>query len=207
MTRLILIRHGETSYNSERRYCGHSNPPLNDVGMRQSNRLAVKLKGLQIDKVYASDLARAYQTAKTAFENDPIELAPDLREMSFGLFEGLNYEQITERYPTLYRDWVDNPEKVAPPNGEGLRDLSKRVREKVSSILSQHEGKTVAVVTHGGPIRIVLCDALRLDLAMFWRIEQELGALNVIDYARGATPRVIAMNDISPLSAEETLAI
>ena len=207
MVRLILMRHGTTDYHAARRYCGFSNPPLNHEGTWQSRQLAARLKDLRIDKIYASDLMRARQTAKIVFENESIEQATDLREMNFGVFEGLRHEKIMERYPVLYRDWVDNPAKVKPPNGEGLRDLSTRVKERIAAILSQHEGKTVAVVTHGGPIRIVLCDALQFDLTMFWQIRQECGALNVIDYADGAPPAAVAVNDVSHLSAPETVRL
>ena len=207
MVRLILIRHGETDYSSQNRYCGFSNPPLNNKGIWQSKKLAAKLKEVRIDKVYSSDLVRAYDTAKIIFENNSIEKAADLREMNFGLFEGLKYEQIVGKYPKLYRDWVDDPEKVKIPNGEGLRDLRKRVEERLSFILSQHKDRTLAIVTHSGPIRIVLCKALKLDLRMFWKIEQEHGALNIIDYAKGAPPVVVKMNDISHLSAKEKVTL
>jgi alpha-ribazole phosphatase len=200
---LILIRHGETDYSSARRYCGFSDPPLNEEGIRQSRRLAARLRSTRIDKVYASDLMRARQTAEIIFARGSIEPAADWREMNFGLFEGLKYEQLLEKYPTLYRDWVGNPAGVKPPGGEGLGDLRKRVQESVSAIVSQYQGENVAVVTHGGPIRVVLCDALQLGLTAFWQMQQAVGALNVIDYAEGAPPVVMAMNDVSHLSSRE----
>jgi broad specificity phosphatase PhoE len=175
---------------------------LNNKGIWQSKKLAAKLKDIRIDKVYSSDLIRAYQTAKIIFKNNSIEKLADLREMNFGLFEGLKYQDIVRKYPTLYRDWVDNPEKVRIPAGEGLKDLSKRVKERLSFILSQYEGKTLAVVTHGGPIRVILCDALKFDVNMFWKIRQEIGALNIIDYAKESAPVVVKMNGTSHLSAE-----
>jgi len=207
MVRLILIRHGETDYSSQSRYCGFSNPPLNNKGIWQSKKLAAKLKEVRIDKVYSSDLIRAYETAKIIFGDNSIEKTMDLREMNFGLFEGLKYEQIIEKYPELYIDWIDNPEKVKTPNGEGLVALNKRVEKRLSFILSQHKGKTLAVVTHSGPIRVVLCKALKFELKMFRQIEQELGALNIIDYAEESPPMVVKMNDISHFSAEEKVAL
>lgn len=207
MVRLILIRHGKTDYSSENRYCGFSEPPLNNKGIWQAKKLAAKLKDIRIDKVYSSDLVRSYQTAKIIFGNNSIEKVADLREINFGLFEGLKYEQIIGKYPKLYRDWVDNPEKVKIPNGEGLGDLSKRVEQRLSFILSQHKDRTLAVVTHSGPIRIVLCKALKFDLKMFWQIEQQFCALNIIDYAEEAPPMVVKINDISHLSAEEKVTL
>jgi broad specificity phosphatase PhoE len=169
--------------------------------------LAARLKDTKIDKVYSSDLMRARQTAKIIFEGRPIEEMADLREMNFGIFERLKYEQLIEKYPELYRSWIDNPEKVITPNGEGLRGLSNRVEERLSAIICRNEGKRAAVVTHGGPIRIVLCKALKLDLKMFWQIEQQLCALNIIDYDEGSPPSVIKMNDTSYLSADEKVPL
>ncbi len=201
--RLILIRHGETNYSRTRRYCGFSDPPLNDNGIRQSRQLAARLTGMRIDKVYSSDLMRARQTAEIVFPKDSVEPIADWREMNFGRFEGLTHEQLVHRYPTLYRDWVDNPAEVKPPEGEGLRDLHQRVQERIAAVVSQYEGRTVAVVTHGGPIRIALCDALQLGLTMFWQVQQALGAWNAIDYTAGAPPTVIVRDDVPGLAARE----
>lgn len=207
MARLILIRHGETDYNLQNRYCGFSNPSLNNRGIWQSKRLARRLKDVKIDKVYSSDLKRAYQTAEIIFENNSIEGLADFREMNFGLFDGLKYEEITKIYPKLYRNWIDNPIKVKIPDGEGLKDLSERVKKRLSFILSQHEGKTLAVVTHGGPIRIVLCEALKFDLKMFWQVEQEAAALNIIDYPKHSQSVVVKMNDIFHLLNQEEVTL
>jgi len=202
VTRLILIRHGETDYSLQKRYCGFSDPSLNNKGIWQSKKLADRLVGLSSVKVYSSDLKRAYETAKIIFKNNSIEKAADFREMNFGLFEGLKYEEIVRRYPKLYRHWVDNPENVKIPNGEGLKDLRKRVKERLSLILSQQPGKTLAIVTHSGPIRVILCDALKLGLNMFRQIGQETGALNIIDYAKESSLIVVKINDVSGLSTE-----
>ena len=200
MTRLILIRHGQTDYNLQNRYCGFSNPPLNNQGIKQSKRLTARVKDIKIDKVYSSDLKRAYQTAEIIFKNNPIEKVADFREVDFGLFEGLKYGELTKIYPKLYRDWINNPIEVKIPNGECLKDLNKRVKKRLSSILSQHENKTLALVTHSGPIRIILYSALNSDLKMFWQIEPKTAALNIIDYPEESSPIVVDMNGVSRLS-------
>lgn len=207
MIRLILIRHGQTDYSLQNRYCGLCDPPLNKKGIWQSKKLAARLRGLDFDKVYSSDLKRAYQTAKIIFKNNSIEKIADWREMNFGLFEGLKYEEIIKIYPKLYSNWINNPEKVQISHGESLTDLSKRVNERLSFILSRKENKTLAVVTHSGPIRIVLCKALKLGLGMFWQIEQKLAALNIIDYVKQSSAVVVKMNDISHLSVEEEVSL
>ena len=184
MTRLILIRHGETDYSLQGRYCGFTNPSLNNKGILQSKMLARRLEGIRIDKVYSSDLRRACETAKIIFKNNPIEKVADFREMNFGIFEGLKYEEITKVYPKLYGAWIGNPKEIKIPNGEGLKDLHKRVKERLSFIFSQHKDKTIALVSHGGPIRVILCNTLRFDLKMFWQIKQETGALTIMNYTK-----------------------
>lgn len=207
MTRLILIRHGETDYSLKGRYCGFSNPSLNKSGIWQSKKLADRLTDIKIQKVYSSDLKRAVETAKIIFKNNSIEQLSDFREMNFGILEGLNYNEIIKRYPRLYRDWIDNPLKVKIPKGESLKDLSIRVKKGLSSILFIHQGETLVLVSHGGPIRIVLCEALRFDLKMFWQIKQEVGALNIIDYPRASSPVMVRMNDTAHLITKEAAAV
>jgi broad specificity phosphatase PhoE len=209
MVRLILIRHALTDYNLQNRYCGACDPPLNNKGIRQAERIAQCLRGLHIDKVYSSDLRRAYQTAQIIFKNNLIQKSADFREMNFGIFEGLRYEEILKRFPSIYSDWIKDPLGVRIPKGEGLNGLSERVKKRLSFILSQcksdscvrkqDKAKTIAIVTHGGPIRIILCDALKYDLALFWQITQDVGALNVIDYSEDRNPLIVKINDTSHL--------
>lgn len=203
MTRLILIRHGETDCNLKRVYCGASDPFLNDRGIWQSKRLAARLKDTAIDKVYSSDLKRAYETAGIVFKNVRLEKLKDFREMDFGVFQGLRYEEVMEKYPYLYVKWVDNPAGVNIPGGESLEVLRERVIGGLTSVFSRHRGSTVAVVSHGGPIRIILCDALGFGLEKFWEIRQDSCALNIIDYPGTSAPRIIKLNDISHLSEEK----
>ena len=220
MTRLILIRHGQTEYNVCGRYCGFSDPSLNSRGLFQAHRLADRLKDVKIAKVFSSDLVRAYETAEIIFNSKAVnfqalEKVGDFREMNFGVFEGLNHEDIMEKYPEIYKRWINDPEKIVIPEGEGLSELRKRVEMRLFFVLSQYEGKTVAVVTHGGPIRIVLYKAVKravllssdsdfkgedaIDLNTFWSINPESGSLSIIDYSENFLPEVAARGDISHL--------
>ncbi len=165
------------------------------------------MKDLRIDKVISSDLARAHETARIVFRHNSVEKTADLREMNFGLFEGLTHEEIIKKYPTPYEEWINDLERVKTPNGEGLRDLSKRIEDRLSCILSEYRDKTVAIVSHSGPIRIILCEALKLGIEMFWQTEQQLGALNVIEYVAGSPPAVVMRNDVSHLSCEEEVVL
>lgn len=202
MTRLILIRHGETDYIPQNRYCGFSDPSLNNKGRWQAGRLSVRLAGLKIDKIYSSDLKRAHETAQIIFNGSAVEKTADFREINFGIFEGLKHEEILKKYHRIYKDWVNNPEKIEIPGGEGLRDLRKRVRNGICFIFSRFKDGVIAVVAHGGPIKIILCQAMGYGLEDFRKITQNAGALNIVDYRDGLPPVVIKMNDTAHLSEE-----
>ncbi|MDD5084580.1 MAG: histidine phosphatase family protein [Candidatus Omnitrophica bacterium] len=206
MTRLILVRHGETDCNSKRVYCGASDPSLNEKGVWQAQRLAARLKDARPDGVYSSDLKRAYETAGIVFGSNRVGKLKDFREMDFGVFQGLRYDDIMEKYPALYTEWINNVAGVNIPGGESFERLRERVSKGLVSILSRHGEGTVALVSHGGPIRIILCEALGFGLEKFWEIKQDSCALNIIDYSKGSAPKVVKLNDISHLSRGEAAA-
>lgn len=159
--------------------------------------LKARLRGEKVDKVYSSGLKRASQTARIIFAGRHIEKRRGLREMNFGIFEGLTYEQIMARYPQVYTDWMRNPAGVEIPRGENLEGLYKRVRRELRFILSRcKKNETVAVVAHGGPNRVFLCDALGFGREKFWQIEQDNAALNIIEYSDAAHAAVVVMNTI-----------
>ncbi len=206
MSRLILIRHGETSYHSENRYCGFSNPPLNKNGIRQCESLSRRLNKANVHKVYSSNLKRALETARIIFKNNAIEQLPDFREMNFGILEGLTHQEIMNQHPRLYQDWLSQPAKLKFPGGETLKDLVARVRKQLSFILARNRQREIALIAHGGPIRVILSDVLKLGLDSFWEINQEFTALNVIDYPQDAPPKVVIMNDTTHLITREATA-
>lgn len=199
--RLILIRHGATNYSLENKYCGFTDPPLCDEGISQAQMLSGALKEYMPDRIYSSDLKRAWQTAEIVFRESPIEKVSDFREMNFGLFEGLRHEEIIKENLELYRKWIDNPEKIKPPDGETLENLSKRVNERLKLILSQDDNKTIAIVTHGGPIKVILLKVLASNLNEFWQIKQDLAAFNIIEYLNNGSSELVKANEVSHLSS------
>ncbi|MBL7072820.1 MAG: histidine phosphatase family protein [Candidatus Omnitrophica bacterium] len=198
-TRLILIRHGETSHAVGKKYCGFSDPPLNGTGTWQAERLAERLKMEKIDKVYSSDLKRAYCTAKIAFKNNTIEVSKDLRELNFGIFEGLRHQEILNKYPKIYKNWIEDPLNTKIPNGEPFKSFKGRVLRILESIVAKNTGRVAAVITHGGPIKIFSNNILKNGSKGFWMIKQEVAALNIIDYVGGMHPEIVASNDSSHL--------
>ncbi len=197
-TKVILIRHGETEWSYQKRYCGFTDIELNEKGRQQARRLLKRLSKEKIHKVYSSDMKRTVQFAKIVFKDLPVEELLDLREMNFGIFEGLTYQDIMEKYPRVYGEWLGSSLDIIT-QGEGLKILARRVRKALRRILSQNSNKTVAVFTHGGPIRVILCDILRLDLKEIWQIELGLASISIIEFVKGRG-RVHLLNDIPYLN-------
>lgn len=162
MTTLILVRHGETDWNAERRWQGHSDPKLNDAGREQARRLAGELA--RVDALYSSDLARARETAEIVARTIGVEVRFDerLRERGFGAWEGLTMEEIESSFPDDQRRWLAG-------TGPGARDaepfeaFAERVGSFVDEIGQRHAGEEVLVVAHGGTIRVVHALAAGLD--------------------------------------------
>lgn len=185
MVKMFLIRHGETDYTSAGRYCGSRNPSLNSKGRQQIKKLAIRLEKTQVDKVYSSNLNRAYESARIVFKKNLVEKNADFSEINFGIFEGLKYEELIEFYPKLYREWIDSPLKVKIPNGEKVKELGARVKKGLAFILSQNNNKTIALVTHGGPIKVMLCDILGLGWDKFWQQKADCAGLSIIEFSKG----------------------
>ncbi|MFC1624117.1 histidine phosphatase family protein [Candidatus Omnitrophota bacterium] len=179
-TRVILIRHGETDWNLERRYCSFTGVDLNNKGIMQAEKLFYKLRKEKIDKVYSSDSPRALNFARILFKEAPIEKVYELREINFGIFEGLRHEEIMERHPEVYKRWLDDPFLVALPEGDNLGDFKKRVENALARIISVNEDKVAAVVTHAGPIKIIIRNILKSK--DIWAIKPDLASLSIVDF-------------------------
>ncbi|MGE5689399.1 MAG: histidine phosphatase family protein [Pseudomonadota bacterium] len=149
-TTILLVRHGETDWNAERRVQGHTDRPLNETGRAQARELADELESTPLDAVYSSDLVRAHETARVVAERKGLAVTavPGLREREFGTWEGLTDREILDRFPHAHHGpWGD---------GETPDEMSRRVLESLRRIAETHEDETVLVVSHGGPLRAVL---------------------------------------------------
>ena len=176
--RLIWVRHGETVENAQRKYLGHSDAPLAEEGIAQAERLAGQLyREIQPPlAVYTSDLQRCTATADILARQWGIapQKVPALRELSFGDWELLTYEQVMQQDPERARSWYDDPFSAKPPNGESLQELGKRVDEWLRSLLEQqaaHGQETCLLVSHGGVIRWFQAAWLQRDPGQYWQVE------------------------------------
>jgi broad specificity phosphatase PhoE len=162
VTTLILVRHGETDWNAQHRWQGHSDTPLNAAGRNQAGVLAGELK--RVDAVYSSDLARARETAEILAERIGLEvrLDPRLRERGFGAWEGLTTEEIESSFPAEQRRWRAGIGAGAP-DAEPFDAFAARVGSFVEEVGHRHVGEEVLVVAHGGTIRVIHALAAGLD--------------------------------------------
>ncbi|MFC5458617.1 histidine phosphatase family protein [Massilia niabensis] len=170
ITRIALIRHGETAWNAERRLQGHLDIDLNNEGRRQAVALAAALAGEQVDVLVSSDLARAAQTAKALGEvlHLPLFIDGRLRERCYGGFEGLLYSEIAERYPREFAAWqgrdVDGTLPPGQNRGESFREFHDRVIPAILGWAADNPGKSLVLVAHGGVLECAYRAALGLSL-------------------------------------------
>lgn len=165
-TRVIAIRHGETTWNAETRMQGQLDVPLNEVGRRQAGLVAAALADEAIDALYASDLARALQTAEPLARacGRTVVADPSLRERCFGVFQGLTFDEVEARWPGDSRRWRHREPDFAPEGAETLRDFAARSVAAATRIAAAHPGQTIVLVTHGGVLDSLYRAATRVAL-------------------------------------------
>lgn len=158
ITRICLIRHGETSWNAEHRLQGHQDIPLNATGEAQAKAAAFALHEQPFAAIYSSDLARARVTAETIAQasGQSVHIEPGLRERHFGTFQGLTRDEADRLYPGEYaRLRMREPDAHPPGGGESLLVFGMRVRNTLQSIVSRHENESILLVSHGGCLDVI----------------------------------------------------
>lgn len=193
MTKVIFVRHGETSWNHSKRYQGHSDIPLNEKGLQQARMVARRLAKESISAIYSSDLLRAVQTAEIIGKEHSLQpsLFPDFREVNFGLWEGLTYEEIMADWSELLSAIYSKPGSTCIPKGESFYDVQKRTTLGLSKCIANHPEETIVLVSHGGTMRVLLCDALGLAVENMWSLRQDSTAINIIEYFE--TSKIISL--------------
>lgn len=180
MGKLILVRHGQTDMNIENIYFGWLDPELNSNGIEQGKRARDILKNIPYDKIYSSDLKRTRETAILInyLERDII-LDKRVRELNFGIFEGLSYQEIQERYPLEAKESAENWKNFNFITGESPRDLQKRAIDFVESL---DLSKDNLVVTHWGVINCILSWYFSNELDSYWKYSVENGGICIIEF-------------------------
>ncbi len=192
---IYLLRHGAVVGAETRRFIGHLDVPLSDLGERQCRAQAARLGGVKLAAVFSSDLARSRRSAQIVGAPHgltPVEL-PALREMAMGRWDGLTAAEIWAREPEAFADWMARVGEFPFPEGESVPDLVARAVPAFEALVAAHAGQAIAVVAHGGTNRALLCHAFGLPLGRLLAFGQDYGALTVLQ----AGPRGWALHRLN----------
>jgi alpha-ribazole phosphatase len=183
-TRLYLVRHGQVADGHTHRYHGNNDIGLSPQGVRQLEQLAAQLAAVHLAGIYASDLTRALSGAEIISRGREVapQAVPEFREVHFGAWEGLSFTEIAERYPQELEARFRDLTSFRIPGGESLTDVRNRALPKLGSLIRQHTEQAFIVVAHAGVNRVILSEALGLSLDHLFRLDQNYGCLNIIDY-------------------------
>lgn len=185
LNRIYLVRHGQVrAYDSNPLY-GHTDVDITEVGQSQMEHLADRLQLTDIKAIYCSDLKRSLLGAQIISRKHDVPLISlsTLREMSFGDWEGLTLEEVCRRYPEEIEKRRENLLHFRPSgDSESVATFSKRILSCYEQILAEQKGHDVLIVAHGAVNRIILCQALQLDFTYMFRLQQDYGCLNIVDY-------------------------
>lgn len=205
-TTILLIRHGETAWNAERRLQGHIDIALNPAGLAQAAALGQALADQPLAAVIASDLSRAQQTAHAiaSLQNLPVQTDVQLRERCYGAFEGLLYAEIAERYPHEYVQWQSRQIDAVMPSGErqaeSFRQFYGRSTDAIAEWASRYAGQTIAIVAHGGVLECAYRAAVGMSLDSPRDFQVKNASVNRFSFADGAL-HLVHWGDVEHLQA------
>ena len=203
MTKVIFIRHGQTEWNVTGRYQGQSDVQLSEEGRQQAVKLAENFPVERVDAIYASDLQRAMVTAETVARQFglPVQAEPAFRELSFGDWEGLTYQQIVDKWEDAMANFLQHPDILEIPGGESFPAVQQRAVTRLNELIEKHDEQTIVIVAHGAVLRTMLAAALHMPLQYLWSIRQFNTAVNIVRYDAGANPTVELLNSTAHLGS------
>lgn len=207
-THVIFVRHGQSDANVNKYFAGHTNAPLTAVGISQAEKMAEYLRKYPISAVYASDLSRAYYTAKPIADifNLPVITDRRLREVNAGEWHAQNFSVL--RQNETYMKWLTGRYPIAPKDGESIADLFKRVDSAITEIVSKHKGETIAIVTHATPIRVLKTKWDGVPLSQLTSIDSPPNAsVTIVDYKDNGKVDIVLFGEnsfLEELSAAAT---
>jgi probable phosphoglycerate mutase len=198
---VYVVRHGATDWNQSGRIQGHMDIPLNETGRAQARLVSRRLATIRATALYSSDLLRAYETAQIIGQAAGLCVVqkPGLREINFGVWQGLSSPQIRERDPDVYAARRANPYDVAPAGAETWRSFYDRAVQAVDEILAVTEAERVVVVTHSGVCTVLGLRALGFDCTGKRTFDSHNCGIHMLA-VHGDTWRAVALNDITHLT-------
>lgn len=178
---IYLLRHGETEYGKEKRYLGHTDCKLSEEGKEQAKYLGgiFARNKVIIHDIFSSDLARCKDTINIVFPNQNVTFLEQLRELNMGDWDGLTFDEVKSKYAEEYIKRGENIGGFIPRNGESFEKCQKRAVDIFRDIINSTEGN-IAICSHAGFIRTLLCNILNKDLAEMFNIKQDYGCINII---------------------------
>ena len=196
MTRIILVRHGQTPWNKDKIFRGSRDIPLNDTGREEARLAGEWLKGETIHAAYCSPLSRARDTGEAIAKHHGLQVAdlPELTDLKYGEWEGLPLTEVKVKYADLYRRWETAPHTVRFPNGETLDEVKARALAAVAAVVQRHPEQTVLLAAHRAVNKVLIAALIGLDNSNFWRIGQDTTAINCFNAVNG-TWHIMLLND------------
>jgi len=200
-TGLLLLRHGQTALSVERRYSGHGDPELTELGRAQAAAAAQRLAArADVDVIVSSPLQRARATAEAAGAalGLPVQVLDGLIETDFGAWEGLTFTEAATKDPELHRAWLGDVE-IAPPGGESFAQVARRLAAVRADLVDRFAGRRVLAVSHVTPIKSLLRQALDVGPELLFRLHLDLASLSAADYYPDGGSVVRLVNDTGHL--------
>lgn len=201
-TTVLLIRHGETEWNKLGKFQGCTDIALSDDGIKQAELLRDRING-DFDYIYASPLSRAFETAKVVALNTGKEvvLAPEIREINFGEWEGLTLKGIEEKYPEVFKVWrTDKIEGNFCGGDLSLHNASSRATKCILDIVREHKGKKIIIVAHGGIIKAGLIGIFEWNMTMYHKMALGNTCINTVTFNDELKPALVGLNDTNHLT-------
>lgn len=198
MTLIIVIRHGQTAWNEGggERFRGRAEVELDDKGIRQARATAARVAQWEVGAIYSSPLKRALSTANILAEPLKLQVQPmeGLIDIDYGRWQGLSLKEAAEEDSKLYELWLKSPHLVTFPQGESLEQVQKKVIGAVESLVPQHPGQSIVLVSHKVVCKVLFCSLLGLDTSHFWQLQQDPCAINLVEADENAVA-IASLND------------
>jgi alpha-ribazole phosphatase len=201
MLSLYLVRHGQTEYSLNNRFCGALDPPLTEQGAAMAEALGARYGGEPWAGIWSSPLARARATAEPTARRAGVAVTvdDDLREIAYGEWEGRPEEEVERDDPARFAAWSAHPGRVAPPGGESGDAIAARALAAVARMRARHPSGRVLVVSHKATLRVLVCALLGVDVDLFRvRIAQKVCAISIVDF-KATGPLLQVLGDTSHL--------
>lgn len=198
MVKLILVRHALTVDNQKSRLSGHIDSSISEEGREQIDKITNYLKDFDIDKIYTTTSSRTKDTVKKLSELKSIEIIEkeSLKEISFGDFEGLTFDEIKDKYPKEFQDMIEKGYEYKYTNGESLIDSYNRVCIELDNIISNNDNRTILICSHGGTIRNIITYLISNSYKYHWNFKIDNGSVTILEVQDGFTV-ITAMNNTS----------